>query len=235
MNKGYLVLVACAVLFTGCKKEKRTSEEWRELAEAKLNEIETLVATIPCSQQNKAVIEGVMQYCGEIYYPVTSPIKSKFDRLRREYQRLSKNQWGAFGDEGGVIDCFGRSPQPIRIGCEDNKLLVYTARNLPLEEAQEMASDLHAKIQHYKDTVSCDGNQRWGYEVVWNLESDELEVLPLFHGVTSPQWADVFSDYQIFVYRIREAAGIDTYPRLSKQPKGVACEDGKPVIEYEAE
>src|SRR3546814_8622469 len=120
MNNGYYVWIACAVLLMGCKKETRTSEEWRELAEGKLNEIEALVATIPCSQQGEAVIESVAQYCGETYYPVTASIKTKFNRLREAYEQLSRRQRGAFIDGGGVIDCFGPNPRPIRIGCDDN-------------------------------------------------------------------------------------------------------------------
>ena len=71
MNNGYYVLLACAVLSMGCKKETATSQEWRELAERKLHEIEALVATIPCSQASDAVIEHVAQYCGETYYRLT--------------------------------------------------------------------------------------------------------------------------------------------------------------------
>lgn len=234
MNKRYLLLVACTVLFMGCKKETRTPDEWREIAEAKLNELEALVATIPCSQKHEAAIERVAQYCGEIYYPVTLSIKEKFDRLRREYERASRQQWQSFINEGGVIDCFGRNPQPIRIDCENNKLLVYTVRNVPIGEAQEMAEELHAKIQHYKDTVSCAGNQQWWLEVVQNLESDELEVVPLRFGNDPQEWAETFSDYQVLVSRLRQAAGNETYPRLAKRPTGtVACVEGKPVIEFE--
>src|SRR3546814_8296373 len=74
-------------------------------------------------------LESVAQYCVETYYPVTASIKTKFNRLREAYEQLSRRQWGAFIDGGGVIDCFGPNPQPIRIGCEDNRLLVYTVRN----------------------------------------------------------------------------------------------------------
>lgn len=235
MNNGYLVLIASAVLLVGCKKETRTSEEWRELAETRFKQLEALVATIPCSQQNEAVIERVAQYCGESYFPVTPAIKAKFNQLREAYEQASRQQWRSFNDEGGVIDCFGRNPRPIRIACENDQLLVYTVRNLPMEEAGEMATDLHTKIKQYKDTVSCAGKQQWGIEVVRNLESDELDVLPLRYGDGSGDWADIFSDYQVLVYRLWEAAGTETYPRLAKHPIGVSCVDGKPVIEYEEE
>lgn len=236
MNNGYYVLIACMVLFVGCKKETLTSEEWRELAEARFNQIEALVATIPCSQQSEAVIERVAQYCGESYFPVTPAIKAKFNRLRKEYEQASSRRWRTFIDEGGVIDCFGRNPQPIRIDCENNQLLVYTVRNLPIEEAREIAVNLHTKIQLYKDTVSCTGNQQWGVELVQNLESDELEVVPLRYDNDLQGWSDAFSDYQVLVYRLWEAAGKESYPRLAKQPTGVvACVEGEPIIEYEEE
>jgi len=237
MNKGYL-LILCAILFLGCKKETRTFDEWQALAEAKLNEIEALVATIPCAQQSEAVIESVAQYCGERYYPVTPSIKAKFNRLREQYEQFDSRRWAALIDEGGVIDCLDPTPQPIRLGCQDNKLLVYTTYNLPIEEARERVEDLHAVIQHYKDTISCAGNQQWGIEVVQNLESDELEAVPVRYdndGSILQKWWRTFADYQVLVYRLWQDAGSETYPRLAKQPTGVRCVDGKPIVEYKEE
>lgn len=234
MNYGYLLLVACAFLLAGCKKDSLTSEEWGELADAKLNEIEALVATVPCSQRDEAVIESVEQYCGEIYYPVTPSIKTKFNRLRDAYEQASRRRWGAFIDEGGVIDCFGPSPQPIRIDCEDNDLLVYTVSNLPIAEAREMAEDLQAEIAHYKDTVTCSGNQQWRIDVVQDLVSGAWDVLPFLYGDNFQQWRYNVSDYQVLVRRLWHATGNETYPALVKRPTGVVtCVDGKPVVEYE--
>ncbi|HWK99995.1 MAG TPA: hypothetical protein VNQ55_08615, partial [Parapedobacter sp.] len=208
--------------------------EWGELAAARLNEIEALVATVPCSKQREAVIESVKQYCGKAYYPVTPSIKTKFDELRAAYEQFSRHRWSTFIDEGGIIDCFGLDPQPIGIGCEDNRLLVYTVRNLPIGKAREMANDLHAKIQQYKDTVSCVASQQWGMEVVQHLISGELEVLPLLYGDNVQEWRYTVADYQVLVRRLWQAAGKESYPRLEKRPIGVGCVDGKPIIEYDA-
>ncbi|MGV3764251.1 hypothetical protein [Parapedobacter sp.] len=47
-----------------------------------------------------------------------------------------------------------------------------------MEEAREIVEDLHVKIQHYKDTVSCTASQQaMGVEVVHGLGSDEPEYI----------------------------------------------------------
>lgn len=233
MYKPYLLLALAITAFVACKKEERSSEEWALLADAKKKEIEALIATIPCSRQSEATVDGIQYYCGTTYYPVIPSIQSTFDRLRRQYEKLYSNYIDALYGEGVVIDCFDRDPQPIRIDCEDDKLLVYTVRNLPIDEARDMAAELYTKIQHYQDTVSCQNGQGWHYYPVLHAQTAEWMVLPLLQGAGSLEWYDVFSDYQVLSYRIREADGNQAYLPLDNHPKSVTCENGKPVIQYE--
>lgn len=223
------------LIFIACQKERYSSAEWRELAQGKWNEIQVLTSSIPCNQENETSIEEIKLDCYTSFLPVTPAIAAEFGRLRDEYLSLRAKEREAAIKEGVIIepcDYLWITPDPIRLGCADNRIQVYTVENIPLDEGEALAAELYTEIMHYTDTVRCVDAVNWHYTGLINYASEARELIPVHYGAASVDLVPILSSYQVLSLRILEAKGFTELAQPSQLPSGIACENGKPVFQY---
>jgi len=237
-----LVLFGLIAVFSACKKEKLTTEEWMLLANDQLKEMEQLTADIPCEQQSDVTIEefGDAFSCHLWYFPVAPSIKTRFVDFRDRFLQYRSNYVNAIQEKGGIVEiCFDQDmsfwtdTQPVRVDCVGGNVKLITTENIDLEEAESLVVELYEQIKHYKDTVTCTGDEHWYHTAVIGDGYDDFEDIPYTPMHDYATLKKVLSTYNSLKFRILKEKGDVGYVNIGNRIPKVECVDGKPVIRYE--
>ncbi|SMC86837.1 hypothetical protein [Pedobacter africanus] len=236
MIKPLTIILAVAVLFVvSCKKkEGPTVTELGNMAEAKLNEIKTLSAGIPCAQLNDVAVKEISEGCSAAYYLVKSSDLTRFEQLKKEYFDLLRRQTDAMVKQGIIIDpCFESywiAEQPIKTICNSFDLKLITSQNISIEEAKPLADQTYQEIKTIIDAQTCTGEADWTYTVLIKDRIGNVEYVPYLRSRDYSVLKKKISLYNRLRARIiTEQAPADYVPNKSQVEK-IECVNGKPVV-----
>lgn len=230
------VFLFILLLSSGCKKEHKSVTEWETLAKASLEKINDLSSNIPCAQSDEVEIKTIQMGCTPRYFTVTSDIEAEFNSLVEDYQYYSGKVMEARVDEGIVIepcpDGILLNHQFLKLGCADGKVLMITTENLPLEEAQEYIDNAYAKIQTYRDTLSCRSPEALAYTGLLKKETSDFEFDYLIYarGDATDEIGEMIMQYNALRLRQIEAGEDPQYVNNEQDIEGIDCIDGKPSL-----
>lgn len=233
-----LTSVLCLImLFSACKKDERTAEEWGQLAEAKLEEMRKLGEAIPCDKQSGVSIQEVPKGCDAQYFPVVASDIDKFNRLKAEYQKYSESQAKAWAKEGWVVDtspCWMGSwmtEQPLRLECKNSRVQLITTEDISIEEAKSLAEVTHKQVTDYLHTQTCTSAASWIYTALIKDEKMGIQFIPYSVTGDSKEFKQKISLYNRLMMRIIDAEGSRELTSDVPRVKGVDCVSGKPVLQ----
>jgi len=225
------------MVFSACKKDERTAEEWGGLAEAKLKEMRKLGEGIPCDKQSNVSIQDVPMGCNAQYFPVLSSDIDKFNRLKSEYQKYSDAQAQAWAKEGWVVDtapCWmgsWMSEQPLRLECKNNRVKLITTEDINIEEAKSLAEITYKQVTDYLNMQTCTSAASWVYTALIKDKTMGIEFIPYSVNDDSKEFKQKVSLYNRLMMRIIDAEGSRELTSDVPRVKGVDCVNGKPVLQ----
>lgn len=226
-----MVVIFCT---TGCKKDEISVTELGNMAEAKISEIKTLAADIPCSQLDNVTIQEIATGCSTSYYTVKSSDQTKFNNLKKEYFDLLNQQVNAMVKQGIIIDpCYESIwiiEQPIRLECKADKVQLLTSANINIEEAKALAAKTYEEIMTIVNAQTCNNNPGWAATALIKDKVMELEYVPYLSTQDHSVLKRKISLYNVLKYRILKSEGsLDYVPGKVKVEK-IECVNGKPVV-----
>lgn len=232
--KSVIILLAVTFLFSSCKKDERTVNEWGKLAEAKLNEIKELSTNIPCSEQANVSVQEISTGCSINFYAVRSSHEAEFAKLKKEYFDFLGKQTDAMIKEGYVIDpCFESiwiSDQPIRLECKADKVELITAGNVGLGEAKTLAATTYSEIMAIVNAQTCTNSSSWAPIGLLKDKVLELEYIPYLITQDHVAFKKKVSLYNRLKVRISEEEKPADVVRNDTKVERIDCVNGKPVI-----
>lgn len=225
------------VLFSGCKKDERTADEWGQLAEAKLKEIEALGENLSCQQQANVSIQEIATGCSSKLYPVLNSDVQTFNVLKEEYTDLLGKQAEAFHKNNPNViidpcwDVLWSYEQPIRLECKDNKVQLITTSNVSITEAAPIAENAYKGLMNYLNNQTCTDNAGWDYTAILNEKSQTLVYIPFSRKGDIRQLQRMASLYNSLILRIINDAETPATPGIAlHRVKNIECLNGKPTI-----
>lgn len=234
--KSLTIVLAVILLFLSCKKQQLTSTELGNMAEAKLTEIKTLAADIPCNQLSNVTIQDLSTSCSASFYPIKSSDLSKFNSLKKEYFDLLNQQTSAMVKEGYVIDpCFETiwvRDQPIRLECNADKVQLITTMNINIEEAKPLAVKTYEEVMVIVKAQTCTNETAWVPTVLIKDKIMEFEYIPYSRTQDYSELKKKVSLYNRLKYRILLAQNPADYVVPTVKVDKVECVNGKPVIKF---
>lgn len=232
--KPLTIVLAVVLLFVSCKKDGLTVTELGNMAEAKLTEIKTLAAEIPCSERDNVSIQEISTGCSTSYYTVKSSDVTRFSNLKREYFDLLDKQTDAMVKQGIIIDpCFESIwiiEQPIRLECNNNKVQLITSANLGIEEAKTLAAKTYEEIMTIVNAQTCTNESAWMSTALIKDKIMEVEYIPYLRTQDYTALKKKVSLYNGLKYRIILAQGSADYTPSKVKVEKIDCVNGKPVI-----
>ena len=232
--KPLTIVLAVVLLFVSCKKDGLTVTELGNMAEAKLTEIKTLAAEIPCSERDNVSIQEISTGCSTSYYTVKSSDVTRFSNLKREYFDLLDKQTDAMVKQGIIIDpCFESIwiiGQPIRLECNNNKVQLITSANLGIEEAKTLAAKTYEEIMTIVNAQTCTNESAWMSTALIKDKIMEVEYIPYSRTQDYTALKKKVSLYNGLKYRIILAQGSADYTPSKVKVEKIDCVNGKPVI-----
>ncbi|WP_316811655.1 hypothetical protein [Pedobacter heparinus] len=232
--KPFIILLAVTLLFSGCKKDELTVTELGNMAEAKLKEIQTLSADIPCSLQNEVAVQEISTGCSVTYYPVKAADQVQFNKLKKEYFDLLGKQADAMVKQGVMIDpCFESiwvSEQPIRLECKADKVELITSGNISIEEAKILATQSYEEIMAAVNAQTCTSGSEWVSTALIKDKIMKVEFIPYLRTQDYSALKKKVSLYNGLKARIIEAQGPIDFVRNELKVESIDCINGKPVI-----
>ncbi|WP_407430134.1 hypothetical protein [Arcticibacter sp.] len=229
-------LFCLVLLFSACKKDERTADEWGQLAEAKLKEIKKLGEAIPCDKQANVTLQDVPMGCDAQYFPVLSSDIEEFNRLKSDYQKYSAAQAEAWAKEGRVADtapCWMVSwmtEQPLRLECKDSKVKLITTEDISIAEAKSLAEITHKQVTDYLNMQKCTSSANWAYTALIKDKTMGIQFIPYSVSSDSKEFKQKVSLYNRLMLRIIDAEGSRDLTSDVPRVEGVDCVNGKPVL-----
>lgn len=228
------IVLAVALLFSGCKKDELTVTELGNMAEAKLKEIQVLSADIPCSQQNEVSVQELSTGCAVTYYLVKAADQVQFNKLKKDYFDLLGKQADAMAKQGVIIDpCFESiwiGEQPIRLDCKEGKVELITSGNISIEEAKTLAAQSYQEIIATVNAQTCTTGSEWMPTALIKDKLMEVEFIPYLRTQDYSAFKKKISLYNGLKARIIEAQGPVDVVRNELKVERIDCINGKPVI-----
>lgn len=225
-----------ALLFSGCKKEELTAEQWGERAIAKRNQILALSANIPCSQKANVSVQTIQQDCSVQFYPILSTDLAKYETLKKEYLSLINKQYEAWNREGLIVEpCFETlwaTDQPIRLDCKNDKVYLITAENLPTEEAKTLITDTKRQLDILTSSLACTSEVNWHYTRLINHQTMSIEYIPFSSATAFNELKAKVSLYNKLNLNVIKAEQKGNNFSNVKIVEKIECVNGKPVIRF---
>jgi len=229
-------LFCVILLFSGCKKDERTAEEWGQLAEAKLKEMRKLGEDIPCAKQSNVSIQDVPMGCATQYFPVLSSDIDNFNRLKSEYQKYSDAQAEAWAREGWVTDtapCWMVSwmtEQPLRLECKDSKVKLITTEDISIAEAKSLAEITYKEVTDYLNMQTCTSAASWIFTALIKDKTMGIQFIPYSAKGDSKIFRQKVALYNRLMMRVIDAEGSRELTSDIPRVQGVDCVNGKPTM-----
>ena len=224
------------LLFSGCKKEKRSAAQWGELAAAKRNEILALSANIPCSQKAQVTVQSIQGNCTLQFFPILSADLQKYERLKKEYLDFTDKQYDAWYKEGLVVEpCFESlwaTDQPVRLDCKDDKVYLITAGNLPVEEAKSLITTTKNQLDQLTAALSCTSDANWSYTRLINYQTMSMEFIPFSRATDYKEFQSKVSLYNTLNLNVIKAEQKGNNLTNIQTVEKIECVNGKPVIKF---
>jgi hypothetical protein len=233
--KSLSIALAVTLLLLSCKKEPGfTVTELGNMAEAKLTEMKTLAADIPCSQLDNVSIQEISTGCSSSYYPVKASDLARFVALKKEYFDLLGKQADAMVKQGIIIDpCFEFlwiTDAPIRMECSADKVQLITPANISLEEARTLATKTYEEIMTIVNAQTCTNESAWLPTGLIKDKIMELEYVPYLRTQDHSAFKKKVALYNALKYRILKEQGPADYVPSTVKVEKIACVNGKPVV-----
>jgi len=224
------------LLFSGCKKEKRSAAQWGELAAAKRNEILALSANIPCSQKAQVTVQSIQGNCTLQFFPILSADLQKYERLKKEYLDFTDKQYDAWYKEGLIVEpCFESlwaTDQPVRLDCKDDKVYLITAGNLPVEEAKSLITTTKNQLDQLTAALSCTSDANWSYTRLINYQTMSMEFIPFSRATDYKEFQSKVSLYNALNLNVIKAEQKGNNLTNIQTVEKIECVNGKPVIKF---
>ena len=224
------------LLFSGCKKEKRSAAQWGELAAAKRNEILALSANIPCSQKAQVAVQSIQGNCTLQFFPILSADLQKYERLKKEYLDFTDKQYDAWYKEGLIVEpCFESlwaTDQPVRLDCKDDKVYLITAGNLPVEEARSLITTTKNQLDQLTTALSCTSDANWSYTRLINYQTMSMEFITFSRATDYKEFQSKVSLYNTLNLNVIKAEQKGNNLKDIKIVEKIECLNGKPVIKF---
>ena len=230
-------LLAGIVFTSACKREGKSIGEWEDLAQTTMAKIEKLSGQIPCEKFAETKVKTVTIGCGKSFFPYTSETEAELNSLLEDYLYYSGRIQEARIKEGVIYEPCPSVPMAdyIRLDCQDNFVMVITAENLPLAEAQPFIDDAYYRLLEYKAGLTCDALTRLTYLRLLKKEGNAYDVEYLIlDRIDIPEGIgkDVALYNQLRQRQLEELSDTPTYIQPQEIVEGIGCEDGKPVLQF---
>ncbi|MGV3705517.1 MAG: hypothetical protein ACO1NU_09080 [Arcticibacter sp.] len=225
------------MLLSSCKKDERTAKDWRQLTEAKLEEMQSLGKNIPCDKLSDVSLQEVVTGCGERYFPVLRADIDRFNKLKIEYQRYSEELNKAIAKEGWVQDtmpCWAVSltrDQPVRLECRNDKLVVITTEDISIAEAKTLAQITYKQVTDDLNAQTCTSASNWGYAALIKDYTRSVQFVPYSSTGSPLNMKRNIVLYNRLMIRIINAEGSGDLTPNIPAVKGVECVNGKPRVQ----
>lgn len=221
-------------LFSACKKDDTTSQQWEDLANKKREAIAQLIATEPCTDISKWNIEKVANYwCGHSYFPMHKNIKAKFDKLWNEYIDLQSKAEKAGVKEGIIYELCEENilhqTEPTQLICENGKAKLLYIADLSLEESKAQIIPVKIKIDTYLANLTCNGIDNWTTTIL--LKDCGYDYLPYLRTADVTEIKKDVARYNSLKINIMKHEKPDCSTGRYIYPTGITCVNNKPVVE----
>jgi len=222
------------LLFSACKKDDFTSEQWSAKAEEKKAEIDKLIASEKCENLNEWNIEKVSNFwCGHVYFPVHKRFKSQFNKLWEEYLALRSNEVNTGIKEGIIYEPCEEyilfNSEPTQLSCVNGKAKLLYIKDLSLSESKIRIAPLKIKIDKYLNNLTCSGTENWGTTIL--LKDCGVEHIAYIRTAERPEIMKDIALYNSLKKNIIEREKPNCSTGKYTYPKGVKCVNNKPVVE----
>lgn len=230
-------LLSLIVLCVACKKDNQSYEELYKKADEKLVEIEKLVKTSSCNDLSSLQIDSVIggynggYNSGYKYFPVGNEIKNAYSKLKSEYMSLLEAARKM--DERPILNMFVEPESHFGIGCIDGSPKVLLASDFNLEQTREKLNTSIRALETFYANPICDNPSNW-YALPITKDC-KLKYVLFQNDSNSKSVKDFNAIYRQHKALSRRLAKLDpSYVKcenLLASPKGVRCENNRPVIE----
>lgn len=230
-------LFSLIVLCAACKKDNQSYEELYKKADEKIVEIEELIKTSSCSNLSSLRIDSVIGgYNGGYnavyrYFPVGNETKNAYNKLKSEYMSLLEAARKL--DERPILTMLVESEPHFGIGCMDGSPKVLLASDFNLEQTREkLNTNISALETFYANPICADPSNWYALPIVKDCK---LKYVLFQNDSNNESRRDFNAIYRQHQALSRRLVKLDpSYVKcenLLASPKGVRCENNKPVIE----
>ncbi|MHC8949980.1 hypothetical protein [Sphingobacterium hungaricum] len=227
--KSYILLLPLIVLsfFMSCSKDDEQSiAYWSELSSNKTKEIESLVASVSCTNINDFEILGAgINYT--YYFAVHPSIKARFETLKDELNYYDKKVTETAMRQGIVLDYMASYP-PIEKACENGKVKLTYAEDLSIEEVNNALVGRYDALINFYNDIPCTDASQWSVDYVQQLCN--YEGFAIHKTIRTNEATLLVGAYNSLILRKRN---LESTICLFESPvikPTVGCKDGKPVI-----
>lgn len=225
MKKLQLFLAFLVICLVSCDKDNdRSFEYWSNQVSEKYKQINELTQSVSCAD-----IDDFELVNKNGYYLVHPSIKSNFDQLMLELERLNTEMYNAAGREGIMFDLTMEPNPPVRRLCKDGKATLIYAQDLSLSEVNTELADRYPKIQNFYADVPCTDPSAWTARFMRN--GCCMEGIAVHNTIRTDEFLE-----QIFIYSSLSAIklqleNVQCTGGCPNMAKPVACVNGKAVVE----
>lgn len=215
------------ILFLACSKDSSKSYEyWSGQVNEKVQEITSLLGTVPCTNINEfEIIEH------SSYYLVHSSLKNQFEKLLQELDHLESQQQKAAQREGiyaATLDPLPPNP-PLEKLCDNGKAVMRFAHNLSIEEINAELPKRYKELQEFYKDVTCTNPNDWTSHFL--RTGCCMEGIAVHKTIRSKEMVEKIGIYNRLMenkLRLDKTTCQGDCPNMAKP---VQCKDGKPIVE----
>lgn len=228
----FLVPIIGFMLFFACSKDSSKSYEyWNEQVNAKAQELNTLLESVPCTNIEEFEI---IQHPYYTYYLVHSSLKKQFEKLQLELDHLQGERNKAAEREGKIFNDAQRFSMPAPnppVGkvCHNGKAKLRFAYELSLEEVNaELPKRLKELQEFYKD-VTCSNPNDWTSHFL--RTGCCMEGIAVHKTIRSNEMIEKIQLYNRLMENKLHLDKTNCQGGCPNMASPVQCRDGKPFIE----
>ena len=171
-----LILAAVSLLFSACKKDEKSADEWHQLLVEKRQQIDQLIAGASCDDISEwSIFSHVMPYaCSPTYFPMHPSIKEEFEKLWTDYLYYSQENTNAMIKEGVIIEpCWDDiwfHHAPLHLTCKEQKVSLVYIHDLDVEESKQQIAEIYPRIAAYITALTCNEDEHWTFTYLYNQD-----------------------------------------------------------------
>ncbi|MCW8312440.1 hypothetical protein K7A41_14505 [Sphingobacterium sp. InxBP1] len=223
----YYLLIG-VILFLACSKDSsRSNEYWSQRVNEKIQEIHTVLESVPCTNINE--FEIIKQ---SDYYIVHHSVKPQFEKLQQDLDYLHRKQNEAAEREGIMLIEHGYSPPinpPVGKVCQNGKAVLRYARDLTLEEIDIEIPRLYKELEEFYKDVPCTNPNDWTSHFL--RKGCCFEGIAVHKSIRSNEMVEKIELYNRLVERKLHLEKTVCQGDCFSMAKPVQCKNGKPIVE----